>query len=149
MDDLDATCKHPQQWLIVKTSFSSAVDSKLSNWYTDCTDVGKSDRGNKFLEEVAEVRKLEDVAALPLDDVAKAATDAAKNIEEFKNGMKQWSLPCNVQEHRDKLNTLFTAYDQAMEELNSYAATIEGVQAKMDVTESDLKKKAGRAAKSM
>jgi hypothetical protein len=125
--------------------------SKMSVWFVDSTDEnGPANKVEKFQQDNLEILQTADLKALPIEEVCKKAVAAAKDVANFKEAMKSWTMPCAVESHRKKLYALFADFDEALAEVVSmYEQTVEGWSAKAEIDETTLESKAKRHVKDL
>ena len=148
--DLPPLVRDPNQWLPLKASFQSAIDTKTSAWFVNSTEAeGPTNVVEKFKADFESMLETEEVKALPIDEVCEKATISATAILKFKADMRTWSLPCPVEKLRKQLNELFQDYDKALEDLHLYKDTIDGWEAKQEIDGDKISSKAKRHLKDM
>ena len=150
LDKLPQLITDPKQWLVVKSSFAVAIDDKLSSWHVQSTEADAPlTRVEKFNDDHSEMLQHGDVRCLPISDILTRASAAAQEIQEFKDKMRQWTLPCGVGDLRSKLLRAFEPHDAALFDVDAYSPTIEGLSARLEVAADGSEDKQKRFVKSV
>ena len=143
--------RDPNMGLTVKGSFIAAVDSKLSNWHVQSTsEDGPTNRIEKSKLDNKEIlENSDDVKALPIDNVCEAAVNAALALIAFKDGMKSWVMPFDLNGQREKLSDLMKSFDNCMADVHIYEQSVEGWAARQELDDDALAAKARRHVKDL
>ena len=150
LDELPQLVTDPKYWLVVKGSFAAAIDDKLSSWLVRSTEAdAPMTRVEKFNDHHSLMLQHEDVRCLPISDILTRASAAAQETQEFKDKMRQWTLPCGVGDLRSKLLRAFESYDAALVDVDAYSATIEGLSARLEVAADGSEDKQKRFVKAV
>ena len=121
LDDLPEALEELLDVWQAQASFRAAVSSKTSGWQFSVPNVkGVKDRADKLSELVLEMKDVDKVKILRVDDVVNDAKLAFDELAKFSTSIDTWKPPLDVNDKRLVLEKLFAIYDKSCLKVESH-----------------------------
>ena len=129
-ESLDELCEEPEDMLIVKESFESAVGEVVQGWSKQLGNKKTITRAEEMTEYFEKWAMHPDVRAMEWQAVRDAGVEAYQNLLDWRDARRDWRLPIHVDEKIAELEALKEAYAAKLAKMDSYCKAVDRLEAK-------------------